>query len=274
MSFAERDVLLAGVDFTSMPTRRKPIVVATGRQSRGVVRVERLDEHDTFGGLADWLAQPGPWVAGFDFPFGLPRELVEALHWPATWHASMRHFSQLSRDDVRCMFAAFCNSRPVGAKFAHRATDGPAGASPSMRWVNPPVALMMHAGVPLLLDAGVAIPGLHPGDERRVALETYPGLVARELIGRRPYKSDEKAKQTPERLIARKDLVEALEQGRTRLGVRVRLSHAMRDALVADATGDRLDAVLCLVLAAWGAHRPGLGLPAGIDPLEGWIVGA
>ena len=175
---------------------------------------------------------------------------------------------------MRGTFAAFCDARPVGAKFAHRATDGPAGSSPSMRWVNPPVALMMHAGVPLLLEAGVSIPGLHAADDTRVALEAYPGLLARELIGNRSYKSDEKAKQTPERLIARKDLIEALEQGRTRLGLRVRLSHAMRDALVADASGDRLDAVLCLILAAWGAGRTGHGLPARIDPLEGWIVGA
>ena len=51
---------------------------------------------------------------------------------------------------------------------------------------------------------------------------------ARELIARRSYKSDEKARQTPERLIARKDLVTALEQGRTRAhGGRV----AMKDLL-------------------------------------------
>ena len=47
------------------------------------------------------------------------------------------------------------------------------------------------------------------------------------------------------------------------------------DALAADASGDELDAVLCLVQAAWAAARePGYGLPAQIDPLEGWIVSA
>jgi hypothetical protein len=162
----------------------------------------------------------------------------------------------------------------VGGKFAHRACDIPAGSSPSMKWVNPPVAYMLHAGVPLLIDAGVDLPGLHEGDASRVALEAYPGLLARELIGHRSYKSDEKAKQTPERLIARKDLLEALEQGRTRLGLRLRLTHAQRDALVADASGDKLDAVLCLVQAGWAAGEPNHGLPANIDPLEGWIVSA
>ena len=118
------------------------------------------------------------------------------------------------------------------------------------------------------------LPALHEGDPTRVALEAYPGLLARELIGARSYKSDAVAKQTAERLIARKDLIEALEQGRTGLGLRLRLSHAQRDALAADASGDELDAVLCLVQAAWAAREPGYGLPAQIDPLEGWIVSA
>jgi hypothetical protein len=266
--------LFLGIDFTSRPTRRKPITVASGRAASGVVKLERLDAHEDFDGLAATLAQPGPWVGGFDFPFGLPRELVETLGWPDTWAPSMDRFTGLTREQVRETFAAFCDARPAGSKFAHRATDGPAGSSPSMKWVNPPVALMMHAGVPLLRAAGVHLPGLHPGDPQRVALEAYPGLLARELIGTRSYKSDERAKQTPERLIARKDLVEALEQGRTRLGVRVRMSHAMRDSLVADASGDRLDAVLCLVFAAWSAGQPNHGLPSDMDPLEGWIVGA
>ena len=144
-----------------------------------------------------------------------------------------------------------------------------------MKWVNPPVAFMLHAGVPRLIAAGVHLPCLLDGDSQRVALEGYPGLLARELIERRSYKSDERGKQTPERLIARKDLVDALEQGRpARLGLRLVASHAQRDALVDDASGDRLDAVLCLMQAAWAGMQPGYGLPAQVDPLEGWIVTA
>jgi hypothetical protein len=107
-----------------------------------------------------------------------------------------------------------------------------------------------------------------------VALEGYPGLLARELIGARSYKADARAKQTPERLIARKDLLEALEQGRTRLGLRLRLTHAQRDRLVADPMADSLDAVLCMMQAAWAARQPRWGLPDAVDPLEGWIASA
>ena len=265
---------LAGIDFTSRPTKRKPITVAIGASDGRSVKLSRLDRHADFDAFAEWLRSPGPWLGAFDFPFGLPRELVEALGWPRQWLPLMRHYAALPRERIRATFAAFCDARPVGGKFAHRACDIPAGSSPSMKWVNPPVAYMLHAGVPLLLDAGAHLPGLHAGDASRVALEAYPGLLARELIGHRSYKSDDVARQTPERLIARKDLIEALEQGRTRLGLRLRLTHAQRDALAADASGDELDAVLCLVQAAWAAREPGHGLPADVDPLEGWIVSA
>lgn len=266
---------LLGVDFTSAPTRRKPITVAHGLlEGPSRVRLSRVDALQDFAAFEALLREPGQWLGGFDFPFGLPRELVASLGWPLRWDALIAHYTAFDRAAIRERFAAFCDARPVGAKFAHRACDGPAGSSPSMKWVNPPVAFMLHAGAPRLLAAGVHVPGLRDGDASRVALEAYPGLLARELIGTRPYKSDERAKHTPERLIARKDLVDALEQGRTRLGLRLRLSHAQRDELVDDGSGDRLDAVLCLVQAAWASRQPRYGLPAEVDPIEGWIASA
>ena len=271
--------LLIGVDFSSRPTPRKPITLASGQWLAGratVLQLQGAQRFATLEAFGAWLQQPGAWVGGFDLPFGLPRELVQQLGWPTDWPACMDHYAALDRPTIRDTFAAFCDARPVGGKFAHRACDGPAGSSPSMKWVNPPVAYMLHAGVPLLRAAGVQLPAHQPNprDEARTALEAYPGLLARELIGSRSYKSDDKAKQTPDRLIARKDIVEALEQGRTRLGLRLKLSAAQRDALADDASGDALDAVLCLVQAAWAAQQPGWGLPAGVDPLEGWIVSA
>lgn len=273
---------LLGCDFSSAPSRRKPITLAVGRLDRGRVVLEHIETYETLDAWAQRLCAPGPWVGGFDLPFGLPRELVEALGWPTDWAACMAHYAALSREQIRNAFAAFCAGRPAGGKFAHRGTDGPAGSSSSMKWVNPPVAFMLHAGVPRLLAAGVSLPGLQAGDPQRVALEAYPGLLARSVLGHTSYKSDDKAKQTPERLIARRTLIGALEAGQAPLlqsaGLRLKLSHAQRDGLADDASGDRLDAVLCLLQAAWAQSRhaaghPRYGLPA-CDPLEGWIVGA
>ena len=281
---------LIGCDFSSSPSKRKPIVVAVGHAKAGRVQLQSLLRFDTLPSFADWLKQPQAWVGGFDLPFGLPRELAQTLGWPTDWLACMQHYTALSRAEIRDTFKAFCDARPVGGKFAHRATDAPAGSSPSMKWVNPPVAYMLHAGVPLLIEAGVTLPRLHApavcADETassvssamRVALEAYPGLLARELIGNTSYKSDDKAKQTPERLIARKQLLQALEVGQTRLGLRLKLTHAQHDTLVDDASGDCLDAVLCMLQVAWAQaqHEAGdahYGLPD-CDPLEGWIVTA
>ena len=273
--------LLVGCDFSSSPSKRKPIVVAVGHAKADRVQLQSLLRFDTLPAFADWLVQPQAWVGGFDLPFGLPRELVEQLDWPTDWLACLQHFTALSRAEIRDTFKAFCDARPVGGKFAHRATDTPAGSSPSMKWVNPPVAYMLHAGVPLLIDAGITLPRLHvpaASTSLRIGLEAYPGLLARELIGNTSYKSDDKAKQTPERLIARKQLLQALELGQTRLGLRLKLSHAQHDTLVDDASGDSLDAVLCMVQAAWAqaqfeAGDAHYGLPV-CDPLEGWIVTA
>lgn len=277
-----------GCDFSSAPTARKPIVLALGQRHGTRVAVAALVQLTTLQGFGQWLAQHPRWLGAFDLPFGLPRELVQALGWPLNWHDCMTLYCALQRDVIRARFAHFCQQRPPGHKFAHRATDRPAGSSPSMKWVNPPVAFMLHAAMPWLLKSGASLPGLHEGSTAnrdatgqpmRLALEAYPGLLAREVLGRRSYKSDDVVKQDAQRLIARKDLITALENGQTRLGLSLKLSHAQRDALVDDARGDKLDAVLCLLQAAWAQQRfeagdVRYGLPENVDPLEGWIVTA
>lgn len=270
---------LLGCDFSSSPTKRKPIVLAWGGWKGQRLVLDRMALCTTLDEFASSLTTPGPWVGGFDLPFGLPRELVTHLGWPTDWLSCMQHYASMSREAIRDQFKAFCDARPVGGKFAHRATDTPAGSSPSMKWVNPPVAFMMHAGVPLLLHAGVHVPGLCQGDPSRVALEAYPGLWARRVLGSRSYKSDTVAKQTTDRFIARKDLVHALVWGHEALPVRLQLSSAQQDALLGDASGDRLDAVVCMMQAAWAQeqHDQGhalYGLPLDMDRLEGWIINA
>lgn len=282
-------IQVLGCDFSSRPTARKPITLALGHLlAGGTVVLQELLEFASLDAWAAWLARPADsqesaWVGGFDLPFGLPRELVEQLGWPTDWAACMDHYAGLTRQALREQFKAFCAARPAGGKFAHRATDGPAGASPSMKWVNPPVAYMLHAGLPRLRAAGVHLPGLQQpgeGDARRVALEAYPGMLARAVIGRLSYKSDEPARQTPERHQARVQLLAALESGGNPLALRLRIdAEETRNQLLADGSGDRLDAVICMLQAAWAAarHAQGdalYGLAHDLDPLEGWIVTA
>lgn len=264
---------IVGVDFTSSPRRSKPITVAHGDLDGALLVLDHIDEYPTWQGYEQWLAQPGPWLGAFDFPFGLSRELVLHLGWPQHWPALVAHCASLPRATLRATFKAYCDARPVGKKFAHRATDGPAGSSPSMKWVNPPVAYMFQEGTQRLLRAGVTIPGLHAGDPQRIALEGYPGLIAR-AVTRASYKSDERAKQTSDRRAAREAIVMTLENGTHPLGITVCMPRRLREQLIEDGTADWLDALLCAVAAAWASARPGFGLPPWMDPLEGWTAAA
>ena len=67
---------LLGCDFSSAPSRRKPIVLALRREQRGRVVLDGMETLDSLPAFGAWLAQPRAWVGGFDLPFGLPRELV------------------------------------------------------------------------------------------------------------------------------------------------------------------------------------------------------
>jgi hypothetical protein len=266
---------LLGIDFTSAPSRKKPITVARGHLVGQVVRLEALDELVTWHDFESALSHEGPWLGGFDFPFGLPRAFVDAQQLGTTADAVMIELQRRcpQRMDFRALVDAWGGTRPAGQRLLHRVADqavpGISSTSPlQTRYV--PVGFMYYEGYSRLMRANVTAPGLRLGDPQRVALEAYPGFLAHELVGRRSYKND----PSDDRLIARKDMVEALEQGRTRLSLRLKLTHTQREYLVDDASGDRLDAALCLVQAAWAATQPRHGLPAVVDPVEGWILTA
>ncbi len=264
---------LLGVDFTCAPSRRKPITAARGHLVGAVLRLDRLDALPTLADFEALLLQPGPWCGAFDFPFGLPRGFVAALGLgdSAAAVSTELHRRCATRMDFRALVDTWGNTQPLGQRLLHRGTDG---AMPGVSSTSPlqtryvPVGFMYFEGLQRVLAAGVSIPRLHEGDAQRVAVEAYPGLLAHELIGRRSYKNSVEA----DRLIARKDIVDALEQGRTRLGLRLKLSHAQRESLIDDASGDRLDAALCLVQAGWASTRADAGMPADVDAVEGWIA--
>lgn len=269
----ETALRLHGIDFTSAPRRAKGITIASGHLAGDTLVLDGLLVLHDFASFADWLRQPGPWLGGFDFPFSFPRELITLLGWPTDWPALIRHVSALERAQLRERFKAVCDARPAGSKFIHRAGDLPAGSSSPMKWVNPPVAYMLHAGTPLLLEAGVHIPFMNEGDPTRIALEAYPGLVARGIT-RASYKNDTPALQTPERRAARLAIVKAVERGDYPQQVKLDAGRFRRQ-LLDDGSGDLLDAALCALMAAWAWQRRDndYGLPPH-DGLEGWIVGA
>ncbi|HEV7576406.1 MAG TPA: DUF429 domain-containing protein [Caldimonas sp.] len=266
-------MLLAGIDFSCNPSRRKPITVATGRLDSARLVVDDVAELATLAAFESWLGAPGPWLGGFDFPFGLPRAFVEANALGTSAAAVIA--SVRARCPTRMAWRAFIdawgNAQPAGARLLHRRTDTAAAAisTSPMQTRYVPVGLMYYEGVARLIDAGVTLPGLgHAGDPARVALEAYPRRLAHALVERRSYKNSDEA----DRRAAREAIVAGLESGAARFGFALACAPALRASIVADASGDRLDAVLCLAQAAIASRRDRYGVPADVDPVEGWIA--
>jgi hypothetical protein len=274
-------MLLLGVDFSSAPTARKPITAAIGHWRRSGrtawYDLEDIRELPSLDAFTAFLQTPGPWIGGFDLPFGQPRPLIEHEDWPTRWPEFVRFFCGQPRDVLRERFRAWCGARPPGDKFAWRRADKPAGSSPAMRWTNPPVAWMMHAGIERMLAAGLSFPAHRHAPrgaraaQSRIAVEAYPGFTARQVC-RRSYKSDAPGGRTQERADNRRAIVAALTAGAAGLAIRLTMGRGWTKRLVAEPRGDLLDAVICALQAGHAAALPNYGLPRAVDPLEGWIA--
>ena len=268
------DWRLLGVDFTSAPRRAKPITVARARLASSCtqVQLDALETVGTFEAFEALLAGPGPWIGGFDFPFGLPRSAVADLGWPADWRSLVLACAAMPRPAFRACLDQHRQARAVGDRYAHRAVDRPAASHSPLKLVNPPVALMFLEGAARLARAGITVAGHVPGDPARIAVEAYPGYLVR-AITRQSYKSDTRAKQTPERHSARARILDALCRGDHPLGIRLAGDDRLLGRALADGSGDTLDAIVCAVQAGWALQQPAYGVPADIDPIAGWIVG-
>ena len=263
-----------GVDFTSAPSPRKPITAISATFEQRLLLVEDYRLLVDFAAFEAFLRQAPPWLAACDFPFGLPRVLLTNLAWPIEWSAYTHLVARLGKSAFEQTLTNYRLARLAGDKQHLRATDKLAGACSPMMLYRVPVAKMFFQGATRLLESGVSVPPLRPSADRRVVLEGYPALVARTFIGRQSYKSDERARQTPERWLARQRLLDALCSPAlvAEYGVMLDLSSELYQQLLADPTGDALDALLCAIQAAWASQQPEYGIPAGCDPAEGWIV--
>lgn len=262
---------ILGIDFTSRPTRRKPITCIHCTLQDEVLCMQSLEEWICFESFEAALAKPGPWIAGIDFPFGQARRFVENIGWPLSWAAYVDHAGRLGRTGFRDALTGYRKNRIAGDKEHRRATDVAAGSISPQKLFGVPIGLMFFEGAPRLLAAGVTIPNLHDGDPQRTVVEAYPGVLARKFIGRRSYKNDTRKKQTADQQEARRDLLQALRKEATgRYGFVVDAP----DELCDDPGADHLDALLCAVQAAWAWRQRDnrFGAPERVDRLEGWIA--
>jgi hypothetical protein len=269
-------VKIYGLDFTSAPSRRKPLISLGCTLSEGILRVETAEEMTDFAGFEDFLARPGPWVCGMDFPFGQPRSLVSALGWPEAWEGYVGEVALLSKEEFAGAVRTDMDLRPTGSKYRYRLADKRSGSSSAMMLFRVPVGKMFYQGAPRLLDAGVHVEPCRRTEETRVAVEAYPAVVARRFLGRASYKTDERKKHTTARRAARETLFAGIrsEPLKEAYGFVVEMDGSWEREFVRDPAADALDSLLCAVQAAWAYTRrdENYGVPPECDPNEGWIL--
>jgi hypothetical protein len=265
-----------GIDFTSAPSSKKAITYAPCTLSEKGLFLETLGRLTSFEEFEQFLSQPGPWVAGIDFPFGQPRTLIQNLGWPQTWDGYISYVAQMTKSQFVDTLTNYCHDRNKGDKHHLRVTDKLAKARSPMMLYRVPVAKMFFEGAPRLLKAGVSIPRCCVRDDPRLVVEAYPALVARRWIGHRAYKTDTVKQQTLARRSAREEIVRGLcsMDTKTHFGFDIQFSEEDANTLMEDSSGDQLDAFLCAIQAGWpySQRDRNFGIPIDCDPLEGWIV--
>jgi hypothetical protein len=168
----------------------------------------------------------------------------------------------MTRPDFRAALEAYRAPRAIGDREHRRRVDAFAGSISPQKLFGVPVALMFYEGATRILESGATVPPLQCGDPERLIVEAYPGVLARQLIGRRSYKATRSASKRQT----------IWSRGRTSWpGSRPSTQIC---GITIDPTGDQLDALLCAVQAAWAWSKrdANYGIPSTADPLEGWIV--
>jgi len=260
------------MDFTSSPSRKKPITCLECDLEGTALTAGTLSEWQSFEGFEQALRKPGLWIAGIDFPFGQARRFIETIGWPETWQGYVSHAAGLGKKGFEDALEEYAAARPAGDKQHFRVADRRSNSQSPQKLHFVPVGKMFFQGAPRLIESGVTIPSLQQGDAERIVVEAYPGVLARYLIGKKTYKTENKKAQTPEQYQARRDILNCIEAGKlqTHYGLQVSAPCSLAD----DPTGDHLDALLCAIQAAWAwtMKDQNYGEPPDTDPLEGWIA--
>jgi len=287
-------MLVYGLDFTSAPSvkaskavHQKRLTLATCWLENRQLTVQEFrslngSQPNDFTEIKQWLETPGPWIAGLDFPFAMPAQLVKELHWPSSWDAYIDLVHGLGKQGFVDLLADYKQSKPAGQKELRRICDALAGSISPMKMYGVPVGKMFFAGAPLLRNAMISIPFLRPIQRKPIAVETYPAMVARKFIGRTPYKTDQRRLATKAMSDARTQLLRAISNTSTtnveptilnQYQLCVTISTKLQQQCIDDHTADQLDSVLCAIQAAWAwTQRDNrFGCPQDVDRCEGWI---
>jgi signal transduction histidine kinase len=267
-----------GLDFTSSPRNGKSFVCITGK----FIKTDRFFIGETrpfldFVDFEKFLKSKGPWLAGLDLPFGLPREFLLESRLPPSWPKYVAQIGKWGRARFETTVKNFKSKRRTGYKEPTRITDSLHGAQSPIKTVNAPLAAMFYEGATRILKSGVSVHPCHPKKKiNRAVLETYPVALAR-WFHAGPYKVAHGGTVSDKLRDARVKIMTDLSSASTaeHLGFFVEITSDIFTQAVEDGGGDTLDSLLCAVQAAWAYRQkwPYGNIP--VHPVvqtEGWIV--
>lgn len=209
--------------------------------------------------LRAFIAEAGDAALGLDFPFAIPQALMGVARWEDFALAFAARYPSPRAFRDACLAAA-------GGRELRRSCDGARQApyaSYNWRLYRQTYHGLRDVLAPLVAGDRVCIlPMQEPVGGRPWLLEVCPAVTLKRLGLYRPYKG-----RTAERRAARATILAGLA------GQGVAVAAELWPALLGDAGGDALDAVVA-ALATWRATRdPSIGRPAGggSSHLEGRI---
>jgi hypothetical protein len=260
-----------GVDFSGAGDAGRRIWIAEGRRASGgalalidlrpaaALKDGGFAPETAIAALARHVIQEPRTIAGFDFPFSVPKQLIEEPDWPTF----VRRFPERFGD---CdAFRAWAMGK-TGGREIRRPTDR-AAATPfnsynlriyRQTWWG--IAALLH---PLVTaKAAVALPYQPlPARATPILIEACPACAMKSLGFYPPYKGREPAHRA-----AREAVLRRLVRG----GFLERPSRALTARILDNAGGDALDAVIAAIATARADLRR---KATGDERLEGFIYG-
>lgn len=264
--------LVYGVDFSGAAEAGNHIWITEARASKRSIAVSRCfpatqltlgrtDRDGCLKALVEYVAARPKAVFGCDFPFGLPRDLVEE----PDWDGFIGKFGRRHDDPGR--FRAYCLARASGREL-RRASDRTARAPFSA--YNIRLHRQTFHGLrdllwPLVRSGRASVLPMHRArDDRAWVIEICPAstLKAQDLY--RPYKG-----MTRQHRLARRQILDGL----TDRALLRPLTPDIRETALANAPGDALDSIVAAIATARSlAALVSAGVRGNaIDRLEGRI---
>lgn len=247
-----------GLDFTSAPKKGKPLTLAICRLDNSQLLIEKFHEFGTddndattpLEGYANWLNGRGEswkkdqtWIAGVDFPFGMPIAAISRFGWgnvsaSTRWEDYIRKAYDMHRslDGFKTATKGWSypdevseSGNPIKIQ-SKRLTDQVAHAQSPMKFAdNPFPGAMFYQGCKALLESDIRLPGLRSVMNNvgspKIAIEAYPRLVAQKFIPKQPEFSELVARKR-DRIAARKNLKKSDPETRKNLTAEIKIMSA------------------------------------------------